>query len=263
MKKIDQETLRKAQLRMLDILLEVDRICKKNNIDYWLSDGTFLGAVRHQGFIPWDDDIDIAMTIENYNKFIEIAEKELNSEKFFLFTKISQKKAKVTFIKVKDRTSLALEKGEEPTPYYHQGLFIDIFPMEFIKNIPQKIYKPLIKVRRKLKENNKHESYIDILNYLKINNIIEKILIGKDKNNATFVGYKYKWFQLFKIQDIFPLQEIEFEGYKFPCPNNADSYLRALYGDTYMQFPPEKDRIGHFSEVNLNKKCEYEKSLKK
>lgn len=80
---INNNILRKAQLRMLNILLEIDRICQKNNIEYWLAEGTLLGAVRNKGFIPWDDDIDICMLREDYNKFIKIAPKELNSEYFF------------------------------------------------------------------------------------------------------------------------------------------------------------------------------------
>ena len=65
--------LRQAQLRMLNILLEVDKICRKNNLSYWIDYGTLLGAVRHKGYIPWDDDIDISMPSDDYKKFTEIA----------------------------------------------------------------------------------------------------------------------------------------------------------------------------------------------
>ena len=74
--------LRKAQLRMLDILIAVDKICRKHNIPYWLDYGTLLGAVRHGGFIPWDDDLDISMMKEDYDRFLTIASKEL-PEQFF------------------------------------------------------------------------------------------------------------------------------------------------------------------------------------
>ena len=79
---VDKKTLRKAQLIMLNELIELDRICKKNNINYWLDGGTFLGAVRHKGFIPWDDDVDVCMLEADYNKFLEKAVKELDSGYF-------------------------------------------------------------------------------------------------------------------------------------------------------------------------------------
>ena len=83
---IEPRTLRKAQLIMLDMLIEFDAICKKHQLQYWLDSGTLLGAVRHQGFIPWDDDIDICMERNDYQKFIQICSQELSKE-YFLQTK--------------------------------------------------------------------------------------------------------------------------------------------------------------------------------
>ena len=80
---VEQKELRKAQLIMLDMLVEFDAICKKHNLKYWLDSGTLLGAVRHQGFIPWDDDIDLSMPVEDYNRFKEIATSELSEDIFF------------------------------------------------------------------------------------------------------------------------------------------------------------------------------------
>lgn len=80
---VDQETLRKAQLKMVEILEAIDNVCKKNDIEYFLCYGTLLGAVRHNGFIPWDDDCDIVMMKEHYERFIQCAERDLPGT-FFL-----------------------------------------------------------------------------------------------------------------------------------------------------------------------------------
>ncbi|MER1823207.1 LicD family protein, partial [Proteus mirabilis] len=89
--KKDNPLLRSAQLKMLTALIEIDRLCSLHDIEYWIDAGTLLGAVRHSGFIPWDDDIDICMTRDNFNKFINIASKNLNKDLFFLQTSQTDK----------------------------------------------------------------------------------------------------------------------------------------------------------------------------
>ncbi|WP_165393861.1 LicD family protein, partial [Candidatus Williamhamiltonella defendens] len=83
---IEKSVLRQAQLLLLEGLKEIDRICNKHSINYWIDSGTLLGAKRHGGFIPWDDDIDICMTRKDYNRFIDICSEELNQKKYFLQT---------------------------------------------------------------------------------------------------------------------------------------------------------------------------------
>ena len=81
----ENKLLRQVQLKIVDIMVEIDRLCRENRIVYYLAYGTAIGAIRHQGFIPWDDDADLIMDRENYEKFVEVCKTELNS-KFFLQT---------------------------------------------------------------------------------------------------------------------------------------------------------------------------------
>lgn len=264
--KINNKILREAQLRMLDILVEVDRVCQKNSIKYWLGDGTFLGAVRHKGFIPWDDDIDICMLEGDYYKFLKIAPQELEIEKYFLLTSKTDKNYTHEYAKVKDRRSTCIESYDIEDKKVHQGLFIDIFPMIYIKNTSRKKYKFLCNSKKKLFKKGKYNFFRKILNSLGVRYLIEKkyeSLRNVDEKIAKYIGYKYRWFQLFKKEDVFPLKGIEFEGHIFPCPKNFDGYLKSLYGETYMQLPPERDRKWHAKEIKLDEKCKFEEELER
>ena len=136
-----EDTLRKLQLTQLEMLKVVDTFCKENNISYSLYAGTLLGAVRHQGFIPWDDDLDICMSRENYNRFIELWTKTCpkgyiiqNKENTPEFTQ------SFTIIRKENTTFLQYEWEIEK---YHTGIFIDVFPIDRIpdKGLPLIMYK--------------------------------------------------------------------------------------------------------------------------
>lgn len=264
---VDEEKLRDAKKIMLLILLEVDRICKKNNINYWLDSGTLLGAVRHEGFIPWDDDIDICMLPEDYSKFLSIAKQELNM-KYFLDNKQTDKNAIFKYSKIRERKSIFIEKKENENEKYHQGIFIDIFEMNYLKDVAKKYrksYNLLLKIKDLVENRGKYRNLKLVLKKLKVTLITEKIFnfLFLSKNKKNYIGHKYVFKEIYFLKNIFPLSEIEFEGHKFPCPNNADAYLKELYGDTYMVLPPEKDRVWHAKEIRLNEKCFFEKELER
>ncbi len=113
----------------LELLKEVDKICKKYNIKYFADSGTLLGAIRHNGFIPWDDDIDIAMLRDDYNKFRRIAEKELD-ERFFCQSGYNDKGFYGGMLHIRMNNTTAILKKNFPHIRYHQGIFIDIFPLD-------------------------------------------------------------------------------------------------------------------------------------
>ena len=123
----DGSLLRRQQLRMLELLIEVDRICKKHNISYWLSSGTLIGAARHKGFIPWDDDLDIEMLLPDYNRLMKVLPRELpdtmalqsvkTDPNYFFF-----------YSKVRDRRSFLAESNRYDRVWKERGIYIDIFP---------------------------------------------------------------------------------------------------------------------------------------
>ena len=120
--------LRKVQIKQLTILKEIDRICKKHHIEYWLDGGTLLGAVRHRGFIPWDDDIDIAMKASDLKQFETIAKKELPTW-LFLQNRQTDPYCKEDITKIRDLNSLYIEYSDTFNQPYEMGIFVDIFPM--------------------------------------------------------------------------------------------------------------------------------------
>lgn len=239
----DIETLRKIQLHLLDTL---DSICKKHNLVYWLDFGTLLGAVRNGKFIPWDDDVDISMEMDSYNKFLEIAKTELPKD-IFLQTPNTDPEYKQCFTKLRDNGSTFIELHEEAGMNYHQGIFIDIFPVALYPKMPRIFQKVLMRTTVR--------SY-------------GKAFIRKKYPALNFIIYyfcKFVWFLLSPLKKVgygqipedngymyavplkflHPLTSIEFEGKNYPAPNNYHGHLEVMYGKNYMTPPPETNRTPH------------------
>ena len=126
--------LRELQHRMLEILKEVDRICRKHNIQYWLSSGTLLGAIRHGGFIPWDDDLDIEMLRQDYLKLMDILPNELSKD-MVLQTDMTDQNYVYLYAKVRDVNSYIKEECILNRKFAYQGAFIDIFQIGIRLNV--------------------------------------------------------------------------------------------------------------------------------
>ena len=142
-------TLRKMQLRILNILVEIDKVCRKHNINYWIDFGTLLGAVRHGGFIPWDDDLDIAMPSDDFRKFLEIAPKELPPS-LFVQTKTTEPSYHMLVNKVRDKNSFFITQHEDFTKDYQKGLYVDIFEVKPYPNVPKKLQKNIMRWYKKI-----------------------------------------------------------------------------------------------------------------
>jgi len=258
---IDPKVLRKAQLIMLDMLIEFDAVCKKHQLKYWLDSGTLLGAVRHQGFIPWDDDIDISMPVEDYNKFLKIARSELSSEIFFQTSKTDEN-FKFDYIKLRSNKASIVEFHEKDKSIaYHQGVFIDIFPMLTIDNTEEnkKLYDSTLKEIRNVSSTSLHTpngkddpvkraTLVASLNQKHQGWESNKI---KAKTKVIYGGEMPDVAAWFDIEKVFPLTTIEFEGHSFPIPHNPSHYLDAIYSFDYRQLPPKNKRITHAHKIDF------------
>ena len=124
--RLEGKMLRELQMTELEMLIEVDRICRKNNIRYSLDGGTLLGAIRHDGFIPWDDDADVVMLRTEYNKFYTACKQELDTERFFLQEYRTDNKYRWGYSKLRRNGTVFLREGQEHVKC-NQSVFIDIF----------------------------------------------------------------------------------------------------------------------------------------
>ena len=257
----DGTVLRKAQLRMLDILVEIDKICRRHNLPYWIDTGTLLGAVRHGGFIPWDDDLDICIMRDDRKKFFKYMKGEL-PEQFYLFDnkKISYM-SKSGLIKVMDRNSLVAEGYMDENKLSNgYGLWVDVFCIE----------RGSVKFRRHI--HNTHGRFIRRIqgnvNDGWLNRVIAYCLYPFSSLEIACYRLLHRFsksdryiydletlvaevlFTKRQKSQIFPLGEIEFEGHKVLCPGDTDSYLKDSYGD-YMQIPPAEKRIIHLTNIHF------------
>jgi lipopolysaccharide cholinephosphotransferase len=291
----ENDPLRASQLVMLRILKIVDHICKENNLNYWLDSGTLLGAVRHNGFIPWDDDIDIAMPREDYVKFLKLAMEQLPEDLFLESPETSEKYAN-NWAQIKDRKSYTEQKGMEGC---HPGIYVDIFPFDsysnsFLKkNFVEKLYKHLFRMSFLVNAPLKKPYYIrgniiknivrvflrltvifSIFNHRKIYKWNEKTrdkrIKAMMKNSKTNYGYGtdvLNFDKVLKAEDIFPLKTLNFEGSEFFVPQNYHSVLKNYYGSNYLT-PPEVSKrkvhntiirpiISKEEEVRINKDFMY------
>ena len=247
--------LRRVQLGILDILIEVDKVCRENNIEYWLDFGTLLGAVRHGGFIPWDDDVDIAVRYEDMDKLKSVMPKSLPSDLFYQDVETDRQYC-WPFSKVRSCKSLVLEEGESDNFEKPHGLYVDIFPHErcfspYLKRKLDEVYGRCFRGRRHFPAYTKSDILLAHLIWpfiwclVKLFRIFSNLIHVK-KRMHVFGAFAFKCF--FEEDDVFPLRELDFEGRKFFVPNKYDRYLTSIYGN-YMEIPPENKRKVHLENL--------------
>lgn len=261
------------QDKILSILKEFISICKDNNLTYYALGGTLLGAVRHKGFIPWDDDIDIGMPREDYEKFKKIASNALSDNYKFLSEDTSNYKKSFSVIR-DDSTKIIMNYSNEEQ---EESLWIDIFPLDGMPSNPLKkkyhsyryLYTRMMvqlsqfnSLVNQKKENRPwlEKVIIRIANVVKIEKVVsfswaqKKYLqtIKKYSFNEDFAG---NYTGAYKLREIVPSDYfgqpilLQFEDLKLSCPHKFREYLTAIYGADYMQLPPEEKRVLHHYEI--------------
>ena len=255
--------LKKLHSSEVKILDEIVRVCNENNLQYFLIGGTLLGAVRHKGFIPWDDDLDIAMPREDYEKFLQIANSCLKKD--FVLDYINENPDYwLVFAKVRIKNSL-MEVSNVLEEYPgEKGIWVDIFPLDSIANENSFTFKIRGTIIQKLKaiyimkskyaltDSERLRNLLPLFKKIsmqKMNNIITKMMIAKNKpQNIYIVNYGSQYGikkQTHLKEKYFPAAEVEFEGKMYKAPRDYDYVLKKIYGDNYMELPPIEKRVTH------------------
>ena len=265
------EVIRRVQLVALDILIEFDRICQQHNIPYILFAGTLLGAIRHKGFIPWDDDIDVAILEEDWVRFSKVIEQELDSEKYFLRTQETDKDDNLVFYQIK-RNNTVYVKGGRDNFDTHKGIFLDILPFH---NSPNNIIDFIIQDKlchflktmtwahmgytyEKRPFYKQYYTLLSIISNKKSYKMFYK-LANKVKKESPYLSFQsvvrnpYK--KGFNQRKFFEERcYVEFEGHYFPAPKDYDESLRHFYGEDYMKLVTPLDRVNKHlpAKIELN-----------
>lgn len=258
----NRSQLRKLQLCQLHVLEEIDRICEENGLVYYLAGGSALGAVRHGGFIPWDDDLDIAMYRYDYEQFQKIIQSQY-SEKYFLQSPQTDPNYPRVIAKIRLNGTVQQEQGLEGTGC-HSGICVDVFPIDYVKRSTG----PEMWLRGKIvrlcfayqtvrcgSNNGRHmkakkafawvpalipASWIDrLMTYVCVKDN------QKPRPYSTIFLSGYGWKRQTHRSDTFGSGKmVQFEGRAFRAPADIDAFLRKIYGN-YMVPPPPERRISH------------------
>jgi lipopolysaccharide cholinephosphotransferase len=244
-----------------EILEYVASICEKHNLEYFLCGGTLLGAVRHKGFIPWDDDIDIAMPRKDYNKLLNVLKAELNEESYMLDVFNTNKYYWLPFIKI--RMNCTIYEEQQLQRYLGpKGIWIDIFPLDDGKkeNLIVYFFQSLFvkKAQAILIHKNFHTTtfkgrIIRFLFFLTppafLHFIMDYVMTFNNKEDAIYFvnfGSQYNIKKQTHLKEkYYPAIEVEFEGKMYKAPRDYDYVLTKIYGKNYMQLPPLEKRVTH------------------
>lgn len=245
---------KELQKILLDMLYDLDTVCKKHGIKYMLYAGSALGAVRHSGFIPWDDDLDIIMLRGEYERFLRFASEELSAEKYYLQKEYSDHWP-MFFSKLRLNNTSAMEKFHVKDPEMHQGVYIDIFPCDNLSDnefvAKMQFFASRIVVAKSLDK----RGYLTDSRAKKVFMAMCRLLPNKPfydlcvmrravgtKRVNSFLACSSRYEKsVFKREWIEECTQMKFCDGVFPVSAHYDELLTAIYGD-YMTPPSEEER---------------------
>ncbi len=257
MSQIDLDKIHDVELEILDV---IDKFCNENDISYSLYCGTMLGAVRHKGFIPWDDDIDLCMTRPDYNKFIKLWIAS-NNKDYIIQNKETEPSFSQSFTKIRKNHTAFVQKGDEDKKH-HQGIFVDILPIDRIPNgkFNKLLYKwNLMFYLLFTREFVPDKSNIIVKSFSKFLLTVKSSGSSRELSRKKYLKKitKYNncedcpWVSANTLDGLrheMPASmtddrtEYLFNTKKYKGYSDYDGMLKSWYGD-YMQFPPEKDQV--------------------
>lgn len=262
------ETLRRLQLTELEILDEIVRVCNKHHLRYYLAEGTLLGAVRHHGFIPWDDDLDIAMPREDYDKFIEICQTELD-ERFYVHSRETDENYWLIFAKVRKKGTLMDEFNIRKLSVL-KGIYVDVFPLDSVTTGKSTLKRFRTKCIKKIYALICYKKGLDLpvtplirmvlfltkpVSIRGLSKFAEKLMRKQNHYKTNYYvnyGSYYKTEKQTILKNKYePAVELMFEGKPYTVPHDYDYVLRRIYGD-YMQLPPVEKRVQQHKPENID-----------
>lgn len=278
-KDFSYEELRKLQLKLTDILNEIDRFCRDQGLTYFLSAGTCIGAVRHKGFIPWDDDLDICLPRKDYERLTEIWNKCHPDGKYVLYRPGKDVLTGVHITLIKDSTTTCVYKFSKQYNIC-QGIKVDVEPLDgspdcFIGQVMQTFFANLygLFAAQRVPVHNQPtwkkivaRIVLPVFHFKKlcywVFSMADKQVQKYDLEKCKKVKWNYGAYHSFYDRDMFlPVVEMEFEGKPRFVPHNYDAVLKLAYGD-YMTLPPKEKRYPSTCVLAYDLNRSYEEYLK-
>lgn len=241
-------TLWRHQQRMLEMMTWLDDVCRRHRIPYWLGSGTLLGAVRHGGFIPWDDDVDIEFRREDYPRLLQVLTQETAGTDYALQTHDTDPGYFFTYAKLRDRRSRLQEQTGYDRIFTYQGIYLDLFVLEPMTKplhwLSNRTFGIIYKVLRNPEYNTqqlirKTDSIyrVNMRFVFPLLRLLSRLFSPRLLTYSPGIPFESQR----DPAELFPLSTVVFEGHRFSAPHNPEAYLRRMFGN--WQRLPDVDKI--------------------